>query len=179
MNLIGIRLKIRLKSERAKIKSNSQLDKRQREQRTPTNKQKWSKVTKMKASLQLSEGQGKKNIEVKRTKMRGSLQLSEGPREPKNNLNKGESVRVEDFQCSQNTFLIQHHGILKESQTFRKHLIEWKGKTCWNWLNIMWGLWDISSYMSQSKVFFESYVLWTFGTLNVPFWKGIPKRLNS
>jgi hypothetical protein len=56
MNLIGIRLKIRLKSERAKIKSNSQLDNRQREQRTLTNKQKWSEVTKMKASLQLSVG---------------------------------------------------------------------------------------------------------------------------
>jgi len=56
MNLTSIRLKIRLKSKGAKIKSNSQLHKRQREQRTPTNKQKWSKVTKMKASLKLSEG---------------------------------------------------------------------------------------------------------------------------
>jgi len=53
--------------------------------------------------------------------MRASLQLSEGPREPKNNLNKGESVRVKDFQCSQNTF---PWGFSKESQTFRKHLIE-------------------------------------------------------
>jgi hypothetical protein len=44
--------------------------------------------------------------------MRASLQLSEGPREPKNNLHKGESVRVEDFQCSQNTFLILDHGLL-------------------------------------------------------------------